>query len=116
MANKKNPPNTAFCSFCGRPRSAVQTLIAGPEGMNICDECVEVCNAVLTRNLQMGGRTPAPPIPKPHEIKAKLDEYVVGQEQVKKILAVAVHNHYKRLTDRQTGEKKSGADGVFVAA
>ncbi len=119
MANKKNPPNTAFCSFCGRPRSAVQTLIAGPEGMNICDECVEVCNAVLTRNqLQMGGRTSAPPIPlkvpKPHEIKAKLDEYVVGQEQVKKILAVAVHNHYKRLTDRQTGEKKSGADGVEI--
>ena len=78
MANKKNPPPSVFCSFCGRPRSAVQTLIAGPEGMNICDECVEVCNAVLTRNqLQMGGRTSAPPIPlkvpKPHEIKAKLD-------------------------------------------
>lgn len=118
MAPQKHPPDRSYCAFCGRPRRAVQTLIAGPDGLHICNECVEVCNAVLSRGqlspTPASGAKPIPlVVPKPHEIKAQLDEYVVGQEQVKKILSVAVHNHYKRITTRQA-KRKSRADDVEI--
>ena len=117
MAGKKTPPPAATCSFCGRPRSAVKTLIAGPDGLNICDECVDICNTVMARpEAKAGEAAPSPAqrlrVPKPHEIKAQLDEYVVGQERVKKVLAVAVHNHYKRVKSRLAGKKED--DGVEI--
>ncbi len=117
MAGKKTPPPAATCSFCGRPRSAVKTLIAGPDGLNICDECVDICNTVMARpEAKAGEAAPSPAqrlrVPKPHEIKAQLDEYVVGQERVKKVLAVAVHNHYKRVKSRLAGKKED--DGIEI--
>ena len=122
MAAKKSSGGSAFCSFCGRPRSAVKALIAGPDGLNICDECVDICNTMVHRSAETaaaGGAAPAGAslasrlkVPKPHEIKAKLDEYVVGQAHVKKVLSVAVHNHYKRVKSRLDGKKDE--DGVEI--
>jgi ATP-dependent Clp protease ATP-binding subunit ClpX len=117
MAGKKPAPPPATCSFCGRPRSAVKTLIAGPDGLNICDECVDICNTVMARpDAKPGATAPSSAhrleVPKPHEIKVKLDEYVVGQERVKKVLSVAVHNHYKRVKSRLAGKKDD--DGVEI--
>ena len=117
MAGKKPTPPEASCSFCGRPRGAVKTLIAGPDGLNICDECVDICHAMVKRpEARAAAAQPAPAarlqVPKPHEIHARLDEYVVGQERVKKMLAVAVHNHYKRVKSRLAG--KPDDDGVEI--
>ena len=115
MAGKKSTPPEASCSFCGRPRGAVKTLIAGPDGLNICDECVDICSTMVKRPGAKTGAAEASPaarlqVPKPHEIKARLDEFVVGQDRVKKVLAVAVHNHYKRVKSRLEGKKDD--DGV----
>ena len=88
------------CSFCGKPQSRVRKLIAGPAGSYICDECVEVCTEILEEELEYEeGKGPFDDITlyKPEEIKAFLDEYVIGQEQAKKVLSVAVYNHYKRI-------------------
>ena len=117
MAGKKHPPPEATCSFCGRPRAAVKTLIAGPGDLNICDECVDICHAMVRRPDAKAGAPETPPaarlqVPKPHEIKARLDEFVVGQERVKKVLSVAVHNHYKRVQSRLAGKKDD--DGVEI--
>jgi ATP-dependent Clp protease ATP-binding subunit ClpX len=99
------PPrtDTPKCSFCGKSQHEVVRLIAGP-GVHICNECVAHCNSLIMRE---SGRTEkprssAPTVPKPHEIKAILDEHVIGQETAKRILSVAVHNHYKRLSVRDT--------------
>lgn len=99
MAKDDSNVNVARCSFCGKSESMVNRLIEGP-GVFICDECVALCNDLIRQS------TPAPKydkkfsemvIPKPMEIKAKLDEYVVGQDEAKKNLSVAVYNHYKRI-------------------
>ncbi len=83
------------CSFCGRPESEVSKMIAG-QGVYICDECVDACNVILdTTNNGHGDDTSG--LPKPKEIKEFLDQYVIGQEKAKKILSVAVYNHYKRI-------------------
>ena len=96
------------CSFCGKTQDQVKKLIAGPE-VYICDECVELCNEILDEEFfegkekdssatrKKGEKTKDKSIPKPHEIKAYLDEHIVGQDDAKKVLAVAVYNHYKRL-------------------
>jgi len=86
-----------YCSFCGKSQHEVRKLIAGPS-VFICDECVELCNDIIREEIQekpIAGRGSS--LPKPHGINAILDEYVIGQEQAKKILSVAVYNHYKRL-------------------
>ncbi|RLA96651.1 MAG: ATP-dependent Clp protease ATP-binding subunit ClpX [Deltaproteobacteria bacterium] len=83
------------CSFCGKGQDQVRKLIAGPR-VYICDECVQLCNEILEEELEREARVKAP-VPKPAEIKRILDEYVIGQERAKKILSVAVHNHYKRI-------------------
>jgi ATP-dependent Clp protease ATP-binding subunit ClpX len=89
-----------FCSFCGKSHNEVRKMIAGPAGVYICDSCVTVCKTIIDRELRAGG-TPEPKntfkLIKPGEIKKTLDSYVVGQEQAKKVLAVAVYNHFKRL-------------------
>ena len=89
--------NTPTCSFCGKRHDEVSKLIAGPD-VNICDECVKLCNEIVAedRARKKGGRTVHVPTPK--EIKDFLDQYVVGQERAKRIVSVAVHNHYKRLS------------------
>jgi len=88
------------CSFCGKSQKEVKKLIAGPT-VYICDECIALCNDIIAEEVEKdephGG---SEPIPKPEEIKLILDEYVVGQDRAKKILAVAVYNHYKRIDSR----------------
>ena len=85
------------CSFCGKGESEVQKLISGP-GVYICDECVSLCNGILDGDYEKGGYDLDPEnLPKPKEIKDVLDQYVIGQDDAKKILSVAVYNHYKRI-------------------
>ncbi len=122
------------CSFCGKSQEQVRKLIAGP-GVYICDECVELCNEILDEELlESNGRISQPTvksepssnsrrsnkdklsfndIPKPREIKKYLDDYVIGQDEAKKILSVAVYNHYKRLSlTNYNSEKPSGDESV----
>ena len=86
------------CSFCGRSRENVSKLIAGPKGLFICDACIESCNAALSEDKQRSGPDSVNLL-KPHEIKAELDKYIIGQERAKKVLSVAVYNHYKRVNE-----------------
>ena len=86
-----------FCSFCGKPKELTKRLIAGPNGIFICDECIEICNDVMKEDEVKEASSNAVQLLKPVEIKAKLDEYIVGQEDAKRVLSVAVYNHYKRI-------------------
>ncbi|MFU8819588.1 MAG: ATP-dependent Clp protease ATP-binding subunit ClpX [Desulfurivibrio sp.] len=105
MAKKKSDEIEISCSFCGKLQSEVKKLIAGPT-VYICNECIELCNEIVSEELQQeeGGGQGAPKMLKPMEIKALLDEYVVGQERAKRNLAVAVHNHYKRVEGEAGGD------------
>jgi len=85
-----------YCSFCGKSQHEVKKLIAGPS-VYVCDECVELCNDIILEELEDEASTAVKKLPTPHEINAILDDYVIGQEIAKKILSVAVYNHYKRL-------------------
>ncbi|MBI5917852.1 MAG: ATP-dependent Clp protease ATP-binding subunit ClpX [Nitrosomonadales bacterium] len=98
-SDKNKGDNLLYCSFCGKSQHEVKKLIAGPS-VFVCDECVELCNDIIREETQTdlsGKPGEKNDLPVPHEIRAKLDEYVIGQEQAKKILSVAVYNHYKRL-------------------
>ncbi|WJW74497.1 ATP-dependent Clp protease ATP-binding subunit ClpX [Thiohalobacter sp. IOR34] len=88
-----------YCSFCGKSQHEVRKLIAGPS-VFICDECVELCNDIIREEMQEKASAEGNKLPKPKEINAVLDEYVIGQERAKKVLSVAVYNHYKRLEAR----------------
>ena len=108
------------CSFCGKSQDQVKKLIAGPD-VYICDECVELCNEILDEeffdqksknkdgeNTETQNKTTdceEKPIPTPHEIKAYLDQHIVGQDDAKKVLSVAVYNHYKRLKHNTNSNK-----------
>ena len=94
-----------YCSFCGKSQHEVRKLIAGPS-VFICDECVELCNDIIREELEDSGEAGRDKLPKPHEINAILDEYVIGQVRAKKVLSVAVYNHYKRLNDRLDDRKQ----------
>ena len=84
------------CSFCGKSQDEVRKLIAGPT-VYICDECIDLCNDIIAEECdQEEGLASTSTVPKPADIKKVLDQYVIGQERAKKVLAVAVHNHYKR--------------------
>jgi ATP-dependent Clp protease ATP-binding subunit ClpX len=116
MAGKKSTRDgdkgSDLCSFCGRTTEQVERLINGPPGVSICNECVEVC-ATLLRDNNRGKKAgdSAPKVGKsltPTEIKAHLDSYIIGQEQAKRTIAVAVYNHYKRLKSNQAG----GTNGI----
>ncbi|MGA0332335.1 MAG: ATP-dependent Clp protease ATP-binding subunit ClpX [Kiritimatiellia bacterium] len=105
MASKSDEPR---CSFCGKFQNEVDRLIAGP-GVQICDQCVSLCNSLIERESSENS-SPAPKIrvPRPQEIVDMLNEHVIGQDFAKKILAVAVHNHYKRLKDIDREGKSAG--------
>ncbi|MFQ5549540.1 MAG: ClpX C4-type zinc finger protein, partial [Woeseia sp.] len=92
-----------YCSFCGKSQHEVRKLIAGPS-VFICDECVELCNDIIREELEDAGEAGRDKLPRPQEIKGILDEYVIGQRRAKKVLSVAVYNHYKRLDD-QSGDR-----------
>src|SRR5258707_4979317 len=96
MARTREGNGTLKCSFCGKSQNDVRKLIAGPT-VYICDECIELCNDIIAEEWEEEKSREIRSLPKPAEIKSALDQYVVGQERAKKILAVAVHNHYKRI-------------------
>jgi len=91
-----------ICSFCGKTQDEVRKLVAGPS-VYICDECVDLCNDILTEELEdTSTKTNRLAVPTPKDIKASLDDYIIGQDHAKKVLSVAVHNHYKRIQNNQT--------------
>ncbi len=96
MARTRETNGVLKCSFCGKSQNDVRKLIAGPT-VYICDECIELCNDIIAEEWEEEKSREIRRLPKPSEIKNVLDQYVVGQERAKKILAVAVHNHYKRI-------------------
>lgn len=96
MANFRRPEELLSCSFCGKSQNDVKKLIAGP-GVYVCNECIDICNEIINDDEQTAAATTRATLPKPQEIKTFLDEYVIGQDEPKKRLAVAVYQHYKRL-------------------
>src|SRR5210317_885257 len=93
-----------YCSFCGKSQHEVRKLIAGPS-VYICDECVELCNDIIREELEEAGPGEREQLPTPKDIHAFLDDFVIGQEHAKKVLSVAVYNHYKRLEPQRNGEE-----------
>lgn len=111
MSEKKNGSNygSLTCSFCGKSQKEVKKLIAGP-GVYICDECIELCTDIIEEEREREESTKVQlTVPKPMDIKGYLDDYVIGQESAKKALAVAVHNHYKRINFAK-GRKKDDVE------
>ena len=112
MATRDGGGRKARCSFCGTEESRPGELVHGPAGVNICRDCVELCNDILAGQGALAEKRASKPpklvVPSPKEIKRRLDEYVIGQDQVKKILSVAVHNHYRRVTN--PGADKDGVE------
>ena len=105
--NNEDNKNTLYCSFCGKSQHEVKKLIAGPN-VFICNECVELCvDIIREEDKTQLVRSEEDGVPTPSEIKAVLDDYVIGQNRAKRVMSVAVHNHYKRL---EHGGSGSGAD------
>ena len=100
----KNSDGSIRCSFCNKTQDQVRKLIAGPEGVYICDECIDICADIIEEEFdeeETGNTVPEINLLKPAEIKDFLDDYVIGQDEAKKVLSVAVYNHYKRVTSTQ---------------
>jgi ATP-dependent Clp protease ATP-binding subunit ClpX len=107
MANEsegRGDSKLLYCSFCGKSQQEVRKLIAGPS-VFICDECVDLCNDIIREEVQEDVQRSGDRLPSPQEIKKTLDEYVIGQDRAKKVLAVAVYNHYKRLRTQEGRNK-----------
>ena len=104
---KNDIPKNVRCSFCGKTQDSVKKIVAGP-GVYICDECVDLCNSIIDAEMyeEEPGYELTKDMPSPQEIKNVLDEYVIGQEDAKKSLSVAVYNHYKRILHEEEGHKK----------
>ena len=94
------------CSFCGKTQDQVRKLVAGP-GVYICDECIELCNEIIEEEFSDDVEVELKDVPKPKDIRAILDQYVIGQDEAKKTLSVAVYNHYKRIN---MGQGKNNED------
>jgi ATP-dependent Clp protease ATP-binding subunit ClpX len=111
MTKEKGSYNsTLHCNFCGKSQKEVKKLIAGP-GCYICDECIELCNEIIYEDsVKSSTKASLDNVPKPHEIKLHLDQYVIGQDRAKKIISVAVHNHYKRVSHGGSGRKEDGIE------
>lgn len=110
----KKENDILFCSFCGKSKEMVNRLIAGPSGIYICDECVQICNEVIKDNSIKESTEEPVRLLKPIEIKSKLDEFVVGQEEAKKVLSVAVYNHYKRITSKNKSEVEIDKSNILL--
>src|SRR3990167_1519608 len=102
-----------YCSFCGKSQHEVKKLIAGPS-VFVCDECVELCNDIIREESQEILEDIETKLPTPHEIYQFLNEYVIGQPYAKKVLAVAVYNHYKRLQHRQDDGVELGKSNILL--
>ncbi|MFB0957472.1 ATP-dependent Clp protease ATP-binding subunit ClpX [Proteiniclasticum sp. QWL-01] len=102
MAKKEDNSNFR-CSFCGKPQNQVKRLVAGP-GVYICNECIDLCSEIIDEELGSEDEFVLTDLPKPIDIKRHLDEYVIGQEDAKKTLSVAVYNHYKRINAKDSGK------------
>ncbi len=116
MADKGSGDKLLYCSFCGKSQHEVRKLIAGPS-VFICDECVELCNDIIREEIQQADsqKSSGSELPTPHEISGILDQYVIGQGQAKKALAVAVYNHYKRLrSNAGTGEVELAKSNILL--
>ena len=116
MADKGSSDKLLYCSFCGKSQHEVRKLIAGPS-VFICDECVELCNDIIREEIQQADSQKAAgsDLPTPHEISGILDQYVIGQGQAKKALAVAVYNHYKRLrSNTGSGEVELAKSNILL--
>ena len=113
MSEKTGGEKLLYCSFCGKSQHEVKKLIAGPS-VFICDECIELCNDIIREEIQgaEASKLTKSDLPVPHEIRQILDQYVIGQEQAKKILSVAVYNHYKRLRNLA---KSGDSDDIELA-
>ena len=111
MAKNSETIKNVYCSFCGKPQSAVKKMVAGP-GVYICDECINLCNDVLEEEGLLGVEeerysiNDVRDVPNPKEIKSFLDDYVIGQDTAKKVLSVAVYNHYKRINYEKNSKSK----------
>src|SRR3989304_3670394 len=114
MANTRR--TQYHCSFCGKNQDQVKRLIAGPGAVYICDECVELCRDIIQEDSSTPRkpRTPLQRIPPPKAIYQKLSEYVVGQEQAKKVLSVAVYNHYKRIGSERKREVELEKSNILL--
>lgn len=106
------------CSFCGKPQEMVRKLLSGPNGVFICDECVDLCAQILDEEDAVDDKKSADlsgiNLLKPKELKKFLDEYVIGQEEAKKVLSVAVYNHYKRITSRQSSDVEIQKSNILM--
>lgn len=118
--NMANSDDRIRCSFCGKPESQVRKMIAGPHGVYICDECVDICSEIVSEELKDddGVQTDDEDfeinLRKPEELKSFLDEYVMGQDEAKKVLSVAVYNHYKRILSQEENDVELQKSNVLL--
>ena len=111
--SKKEDKESLFCSFCGKSQKEVKKLIAGPT-VFVCDECVELCMDIIKEDSKNNKKKLKKDTPKPSEVKKFLDDFVIGQSKAKKILSVAVYNHYKRLANSSVDDVELSKSNILL--